>query len=263
MATAAAISVTAGVAASAAKIGGDVKKKRAAERFAGQAEEAADRLLNAPEIAELDKNIREADVTIARERKVLEAIDPSLMEAGKQALQLLQGKESALLSPLRNQRTRDRKQLEERLRRQLGPGFETSSAGIEALGRFDEQTSDLLTRTQQGAALQLLGVSQRQGAISRQAEATALRTQQGAIGTKAELRTAAEKVRLGGQKSFAKAQGSVADSVGGLFEQVGSFAALGAGGAGFEDLAANVGEGLGISGDGKTPAEPEKFGPLY
>jgi len=66
----------------------------------------------------------------------------------------------ALLSDLaENERT-----LRETLRRQLGPGFETSSPGIEALGEFGQRRSELLESARRGdlSLAEQLGLSREQ-----------------------------------------------------------------------------------------------------
>src|SRR3990172_2008136 len=66
----------------------------------------------------------------------------------------------ALLSDLaENERT-----LRETLRRQLGPGFETSSPGIESLGEFGQRRSELLESARRGdlTLAEQLGISRQQ-----------------------------------------------------------------------------------------------------
>lgn len=108
---------------------------------------------SAQELAQLQKQIDVTDRSIARQEELLKAVDPALIEASQQALKLLKGEASSSTQPLERARQRQRQQLENRLREQLGPGFETSSAGIEALGRFDTETADAV----QGAQQQALG----------------------------------------------------------------------------------------------------------
>lgn len=154
----------AGVAVSAASaIGGAVargdaanaqgKQAQAQEDYAraqqAKAEQAAEP--SAMELVQLQKQIDVTDRTVARQEELLKAVDPALIEASQQALKLLKGEASAATQPLERARQRQRQQLENRLREQLGPGFETSSAGIEALGRFDTETADAVQGAQQTA----------------------------------------------------------------------------------------------------------------
>lgn len=108
---------------------------------------------SAQELAQLQKQIDVTDKAVSRQEELLKAVDPALIEASQQALKLLKGEASSATQPLERARARQRQQLENRLREQLGPGFETSSAGIEALGRFDTETADSI----QGAQQQALG----------------------------------------------------------------------------------------------------------
>jgi hypothetical protein len=86
---------------------------------------------------------------------------------------MLQGKEAETLAPIRRQRERQKQQMKETLRRQLGPGFETSSAGIEAMTRFETETSDIMAQTQQRAINDFLGVASNASAVAKQTEAGA------------------------------------------------------------------------------------------
>lgn len=114
----------------------------------------------AQELATVQQQLDVGARAIQRQEQLLDAVDPALKEAGKQALALLQGQEAATLGPLNRQRQRQRAMLENRLREQLGSGYETSSAGIEALTRFDEETANVSAQAQQSAVSSLLGVAQ-------------------------------------------------------------------------------------------------------
>lgn len=127
-------------------------------------------LPSAQEIAMIDSQIQQKDITIGRERKLIEAVDPTLIEAGKQAFQLLQGKDAEILGPIQRQRARQKQNLQEQLRRNLGPGYETSSAGIEALGKFDAETSNISATAQQNAVGMLLGSTQQTAGMARAGE---------------------------------------------------------------------------------------------
>lgn len=96
---------------------------------------------------------------IAKEEELLNAVNPALKEAGVQALQMLQGKEAAVLKPIRDDIARQRGYLENKLREQLGEGYATSSAGIEALNRFDQQANSVLASAQDQSMGRLLQTS--------------------------------------------------------------------------------------------------------
>lgn len=128
-----------------------------AQRTRALAQQAAE-----PSAAELFELQRQSDVSgraIARQEELLKAVDPALIEAGQQALGLLRGEDAKSLEPVKRQRTRQRQLLENQLREQLGSGFSTSSAGFEALNRFDEQSADVLAGAQERTLNQLLGTA--------------------------------------------------------------------------------------------------------
>ena len=113
----------------------------------------------APSVSELralEGSIAGQERNIARQERLLQSIDPAILEASQQALALLRGEESKTLKPLREERQRQRAQLVNQLRAQLGPGAETSTAGIQALNQFDQQSSLGLAQAQQ-AGLQAVG----------------------------------------------------------------------------------------------------------
>ncbi len=230
--TAAAIVTGVGMAVSVgSKIAGAVISGNQAKDAASKAEEMA--RPSAQEIMQLESGIRQQDEIIARERKMIEAVDPAILEAGKQAHELLQGKEAAVLDPLKRQRERQKGQLRERLRSQLGPGFETSSAGIEAMGRFDTETGDLLMGHQQQVVGQLLGVAQNASGQSRQTEANAIRGKGGFMDMIANNRMNSAKMsyqsgmaQANATKGMFDAFGSAGDTisaVGGFMGKQGGF----------------------------------------
>jgi len=120
------------------------------------------------ELAAFERSIQSASNLVARDKKLLDAIDPALMEASTQALQLLRGDDAAALGPVKAQRAMQRQQLLRTLREQMGPGAETSSAGQKALQQFDMETTSLMNQVQQGTLSMLLGTAQTQRAQSAQ-----------------------------------------------------------------------------------------------
>jgi len=107
-------------------------------------------------IAQFEKDLQNQERELGRQEQLVSQIDPTIMEASQQALKLLRGESSSTLAPIKAQRDQQRAQLLNRLREQMGPGAETSTAGIQALTRFDSETNSLLSGQQQ-SALQLLG----------------------------------------------------------------------------------------------------------
>lgn len=124
------------------------------------------------EMQQLEQAIAVNTQEIARKEKLLASSDPALIEAGKQALELMQGKQAAATAPIASDRERARKQLENTLAQRLGPDYQQSSAGITALSEFDRQTGNLMNQVQQQTLSQFLGVAQNvQGLASLQPNA--------------------------------------------------------------------------------------------
>jgi hypothetical protein len=114
-------------------------------------------------LANYDKAIAAQERNLARQEQLIAQIDPTIMEASQQALRLMRGEQASTLGPLKQQRDAQRQQLVNTLREQLGPGAETSTAGIQALTRFDQETSGIFAGAQQQA---LQGLGQTFGAFS-------------------------------------------------------------------------------------------------
>lgn len=106
-------------------------------------------------LAQQDQAIAAQERNLGRLEKLAAEIDPAVIEASQQALALLRGEESKTLSPVRKQREMGRQKLLNTLRERLGPGAETSSAGMQALNAFDAETDQLLAGAQQSALGQL------------------------------------------------------------------------------------------------------------
>lgn len=107
-------------------------------------------------ILQLEQDLKRQEGNLARQEQLIAQIDPTIIEASQQALKLLRGEQSSTLAPLQRQRDMQRNKLLNSLREQLGPGAETSTAGIQALNRFDAETDTLFAGAQQ-SALQGLG----------------------------------------------------------------------------------------------------------
>lgn len=113
----------------------------------------------------LDRDIANQQKNLSRQEQLISQIDPTILEASQQALKLLRGEASSTLAPIQNQRQMQRQKLLASLREQLGPGAETSTAGMQALTRFDSQTNDLLAGQQQSALQGLGGIAGQFNAI--------------------------------------------------------------------------------------------------
>lgn len=109
------------------------------------------------ELNALDQSLAVQQRNIANQERLMAAIDPTLMEASQQALKLLRGEESSTLNPLKSQQASQRQALVNQLRSQ-GIG-ENSSAGLNALARFDQQAAMTNSQAQQSQLGTLLGTT--------------------------------------------------------------------------------------------------------
>lgn len=121
------------------------------------------------ELASLERAYGSADRALSREEKLINAIDPSIMEASKQALALLQGQTADINKPMLDLRNSQRQKLVNQLREQYGPGAETSAIGQRALQSFDMETNSLFAKNQSDALNQVFGIASQDlgGRLSR------------------------------------------------------------------------------------------------
>lgn len=112
------------------------------------------------ELIAIERNLRANERDIQRNERVLDAVDPALIEAGRQALQLMQGEEAKTIDPIRKARLRQRQELESQLRQRLGSGYADTTSGNRALAEFDYQTDTLMAQEQDRSLGTLLGSSQ-------------------------------------------------------------------------------------------------------
>jgi len=133
----------------------------AQERAAKEQQELALKNAESPEeLAALRQSLDLQLGAVNKQASLFEALDPAIMEASQQALKLLQGQEAQSLAPLRQQFARDEQALRNQLREQMGPGAETSSAGIQALSELKFRQQQGLASTQQQSLAQLFGMGQ-------------------------------------------------------------------------------------------------------
>ncbi len=105
----------------------------------------------AEELAFREARLNSLTRDIARRQETLEQLVPEIQA-------LIGGRESRTLAPLREQQSRQRAQLEQRLRRQLGSGFATTTAGQQALREFERQSQLATAQAQQQTLGQLTQV---------------------------------------------------------------------------------------------------------
>lgn len=78
----------------------------------------------------------------------MDNLSPAIKASGEETTALLQGKASSLLKPIQDQRALQRTNLQQQLASRMGPGYETTAAGILALNNFDNQTVQTMTNAQ-------------------------------------------------------------------------------------------------------------------
>lgn len=110
-------------------------------------------------IAQFEKDIANQEKNLGRQEQLISQLDPTIIEASQQALRLLKGEDASTLAPLKRQRERQRQKIVNSLREQLGPGAETSTAGMQALTMFDSETDQLMSGAQQQALGNLGNIS--------------------------------------------------------------------------------------------------------
>lgn len=118
--------------------------------------------LVAPTAAELSlqgQQIAAQQANLQRQQQLLAAVDPAFMEAGRQALALLQGKSAPTLQPYNQLAEQQRNQLIQSLQSQMGPGALTSTSGQSALRQFDLAHGAQSAQLQQSYLNTLLGAS--------------------------------------------------------------------------------------------------------
>ena len=143
--------------ASSAHAANDIAAAQLAQQRADRAQAMSILQPTQAQLQQLQEAMAVNSQQIKQGQQLLAATDPAIIQAAMQAQELLQGKESPVLSPVKNQRSQQRAQLESQLQAQLGSGYRTSSAGIQALNSFDQQTADLMATVQQNAIGQLMG----------------------------------------------------------------------------------------------------------
>ena len=106
----------------------------------------------------LDQSYQTADRALQREERLIAAIDPSIMEASKQALGILRGETARTNEPMMAMRKTQREKIVQQLREQYGPGAELSSLGQKSLQKFDLESDAMFAENQQSTLSQLFGI---------------------------------------------------------------------------------------------------------
>lgn len=134
----------------------EMRARQAATAEARQARNRMNLAAQSPQqLAALERSLAAARTQVDTDLKQLAAIDPAIMEASKQVMQILQGGQSAQTAGIMSQRNQQRQELLNSLRAQYGPGAESTSIGQRALQQFDLQTNSV----QQNALGNLFGIA--------------------------------------------------------------------------------------------------------
>lgn len=112
------------------------------------------------EMQAYNQHLRSATLQVQQQQKVIDAIDPSIMEASKQVLNVLRGGQTGMGNAMGDQRNAQRAQIVNSLRAQYGPGAESSSIGMRTLQSFDRDTASMGAQAQGNTLANLMGVVQ-------------------------------------------------------------------------------------------------------
>ena len=148
----------------AARTQGEIAQARAAKAEEQRQEAIRTSMPTTAELVALDAQHKETERAIMRQEKILASVDPALIEAGSQALKLLRGQEAQIIAPMRAEQDRQRAKLANDIQKQLGPGGLNSTAGQEALNRFDQNAQLTIAQAQQKSLSDLMGTVERSGA---------------------------------------------------------------------------------------------------
>lgn len=161
------------------------------------------------ELRSLTMSLQAGERQLAQDQRLLDAIDPQLMAASEQVLNLIRGGPAKAQTALTAERDAQRNALVDRLRTQLGPGAETSAVGLKALRDFDIASSANLAREAEGfRANELQGLGQIMG-VSGSLRPDLLGTGINMTGLASTFRNRQLNTRLGvGQTSLAALSGA-------------------------------------------------------
>lgn len=129
--------------------------------IAGKTADAATKLANSTpqELNILGQSYEAASTNLSQQQKLMASIDPALMEASKQALDIMRGGNAAANGPMMQMRQQQRAQLVNSLRAQFGPGAENTSIGQKQLQQFDMESQSSFQQNQQNSLGQLMGIA--------------------------------------------------------------------------------------------------------
>lgn len=214
------------------------------------------------------------EASVQRDTQILGSLDPALVQAGQQAQKLMSGQNAAIIAPMQQQQQFERNQMQQKLAAQLGPGWQTSSAGQAALQQFDMQ-ANLQTQQAQMSAFNNVSQFLNYGIQSSNAinntdrmgfETGANMSAQtlGAMGDIQKRQTnaitgtsAAMQGTAGGQFAGQAAAGSMVSGLGSSIAQIGGMVGGAMSGGGATPSASNIGP---ISGNNYGGSASSMFG---
>lgn len=162
--------------------------------------------------------------SISKATEMLNNLSPSIKAAGEQTYNMLNGQASALLKPIQDTRARQRSELQNQLASRLGPGFQTTAAGILAMNRFDEDTTNTMASAQFQAFNQTLNASTSLaglgGNLASQISASGTQMSQNAFNqqnAQQQLGIQAANIFAGGSAQVLNANAKLSDTIGNQF----------------------------------------------
>lgn len=162
-----------GMAQSEVGMANDAVQRQIAQRQQAIAQVQSMAALQPQEIAQISQILQtrndqlQASLTsISKQQDLLDQAAPTMRAAGQNLYDLMMGKAADILKPLQQQQQLQRQKLMDNLSATMGPGFMSSTAGIQALTSFDTQAAMASANAQMQAVGQVsqtyLGLSQLQ-----------------------------------------------------------------------------------------------------
>lgn len=213
--------VVGGIGAAGAASKAARAQQQAAEDFRRyvqkQQDTATGQVLNPSALAAQDVALKSAQANVNRQNALVASLDPNIVEAGKQTAQLLQGKSAPVLAEIQNQRNMQRQQLQAQLTQQMGPGGASSSAGQQALQKFDLNTANMMNSTQQQYLDKVSNISMG-GAKTLADSLNSVNTALSDVNSNSPQNKAAQLISQFTNGAGAAAQGAKVNSAGGQYK---------------------------------------------
>jgi len=107
----------------------------------------------------LDRLMGQQQQAIERQAQLLSKIDPTIMEAFQGIRDIMAGKESSFIAPLKNRLDIENQRQQNRLQAAMGGGYQSSSAGTQAQALFAQSAAEATQNAQMQALGALSGVA--------------------------------------------------------------------------------------------------------